>query len=299
MKAKHYILGLFLCGLIAWGGKTAYYARTDGFSLANITSEKYDGSQWAVPPLDVSEADEINQALNQEYKYLGKGHQAYVFESQDSRYVLKFIKFQKYRHHPLFAMLPLPDSFEKDRSKQTLHKQDKRDALFKSWKIAHTKLKEETLVQFVHIDLSDGFNKTVTLQNRSGNRYDVNLGDYVFLLQKKVDLFEDVLASQMKKADVASAKELLDGLLDLYMNEFRQGLYEEDRYIVRNTGVLDNKPIQIDTGRLRENEDLKDPKKQAEIMLWKTTILKEWLGETYPELEAHLNSRLDVFRKIL
>ncbi|MBA3604088.1 MAG: hypothetical protein H0W50_10740 [Parachlamydiaceae bacterium] len=283
--------------MIAWGAKTAYYARTDGFSLANITSEKYDGTHWSVPPLNASESDEINQALNQEFKYLGKGHQAYVFESQDSRYVLKFIKFQKYRHHPLFAMLPLPESFEKDRSKQTLHKQDKRDALFKSWKIAHTKLKDETLVKFVHIDLSDGFKKTVTIYNRSGTRYDVDLGDYVFLLQKKVDLFEDVLASQMEKGDVADAKELLDGLLDLYMKEFRQGLYEEDRYIVRNTGVLDNKPIQIDTGRLREDEGLKKPKKQAEVILWKTTLLKEWLEETYPELGAHLNFRLGAWQQ--
>ena len=195
-------------------------------------------------------------------------------------------------------MLTLPESLDKDRAKQLLHKQDKRDALFKSWKIAHTKLKDETLVKFIHLDLSDGFTKTVTLYNKSGTRYDVNLGEYVFLLQKKVDLLEDALANQMKNGDVASAKELLDGLLDLYVKEFRQGLYEEDRYIVRNTGVLENKPIQIDTGRLRESEELKDPKKQAEIILWKTVLLKEWLGETYPELEAHFNFRLDNFRQL-
>jgi hypothetical protein len=299
MKAKHYILGLLLSGLIAWGAKTAYYTQTDGFSLANITSEKYEGSLWTVPPLNGLEADEINSALNQEYKYLSKGHQAYVFESQDSRYVLKFIKFQKYRHHPLYAMLPLPDSLEKDRFKQTLHKQDKRDALFKSWKIAHTKLKDETQVLFVHIDLSDPFEKTLTLYNKGGTRYDIDLSQYVFLLQKKLDLFEDVLASQMQKGDTVGAKQLIDGLLDLYLNEFRQGLYEEDRYIVRNTGVLQNRPIQIDTGRLRESEDLKNPKKQAEVMLWKTTLLKEWLGETYPELEEHLSGRLDDYRKML
>ena len=196
-------------------------------------------------------------------------------------------------------MLPLPNSLEKERLKQALHKLDKRDALFKSWKIAYTKLKDETQVLFVHIDLSDSFEKTLTLYNKSGTRYSVDLSQYVFLLQKKLDLFEDVLASQMQKRDTLSAKQLIDGLLELYINEFKQGLYEEDRYIVRNTGVLQNRPIQIDTGRLRESEELKNPKKQAEVMLWKTTLLKEWLGETYPELEEHLNIRLNDYRNVL
>ncbi len=293
MKAKHYFLGLLFIGLMVWIAKFVYYERTDGFSLANITSEEYSDVSWRVPPLKGAEADEVNRALDQKYRYLGKGHQAYVFESEDSRYVIKFIKFQKYRHHPLYAMLPLPDLFEKDRLKHAAHKHDKRDALFKSWKIAHTKLKDETQVLFIHIDRTDPVNKTLTLYNKSGSPYQLNLNEHVFLLQKKVELFEDVLAQSL------SAKQLLDGLLELYIKEFNQGLYEEDRYIVRNTGVLNHRPIQIDVGRLREDETLKDPKKQAEVILWKTTLLKEWLKETYPELEAHLNQRLEAFRSIL
>lgn len=299
MKAKHYFFGLLFIVLLSWGIKNVYYAQTDGFSVANITSEEYNDSLWAISQLNENEAEEIHKALEQEFKYLGKGHQAYVFESQDARYVLKFIKFQKYRHHPLYAMWPLPTFFEKNRMKQTLHKHEKRDALFKSWKIAHTKLKNETQVLFIHIDRNQPVEKILTLYNKSGSRYRLNLGEHVFLLQKKVDLFEDVLANQMAKGDAESAKKLLDGLLELYLKEFRQGLYEEDRYIVRNTGVLDNKPIQIDTGRLREDETLKDPAKQAKVILWKTTILKEWLGENYPELEAHLDGRLEVFRNML
>lgn len=299
MKSKYFIFGLLFCVLTAWTAKSIYYEQTDGFSLSNITSEKYPDENWRVPPLNTADTDEVNLALSQEYRYLGKGHQAYVFESKDSRYVIKFIKFQKYRHHPLYAMVPLPETYEKDRFKHTLHKQDKRDALFKSWMIAHTKLKDETQVLFVHIDRTDSFGKELTLYNKSGTRYQINLGEHVFLLQKKVDLFEDVLAHQMQQGDIESSKQLLDGLLDLYLKEFRQGLYEEDRYIVRNTGVLDNRPIQIDTGRLREDHSLKDTRKQAEVMLWKTTLLKEWLKETYPDLEVHLDHRLETFRNIL
>jgi hypothetical protein len=287
MNFKTILKVVFGVVLVSWGVKVAYFELTDGFSVANISSAHKDDPQWEIPALSTMDAQEVENALNQKYHYLDKGHQAYVFESEDSKYVLKFLKFQKYRHHPMVQALPLPASLNEKRQKQTLHKEDKRDALFKSWKIAFTKLKDETQVLFIHINRTPHLEKEITLYNKIGIAYHLNLADYVFMLQRKAELFADVIERDMKNGNSESAKELLDGLVALYQNEYRQGLFEEDRYIVRNTGVYLNKPIQIDTGRLREDESYKDPKRQAKEILWKTVLLQDWLDENYPELATY------------
>lgn len=295
---KRIVYGLIICVLLAWGIKASYFALTAGFSLANISSDHSDNPRWDIEPLTTAEADEVEGALSQEYTYLGRGHQAYVFESKDKRYVIKFLKFQKYRHHPLVSALPLPAFIAEMLQKQTIHKEEKRDALFTSWKIAFSKLKDQTQVIFIHINRSQPFEKTLTLYNKAGVAYQLDLGQYVFMLQRKADLFDETLKKQMAAGDIAGAKALLDGLFTLYESEYRQGIFEEDRYIVRNTGVIDKMPVQIDTGRLREDDTFKDPKKQAKEILWKTTLLKEWLELHYPELAAYFKGRLHEFEQI-
>lgn len=294
MKCKSLIFPILCFFAVIWGIKFAYFELTDGFSIANISSDHMDDPRWEIPPLSDSETQEVQKALSQDYHYLGKGHQAYVFESADSNYVIKFLKFQKYRHHPIVRALPVPPPFSHTLEKQALHKIDKRDALFASWKIAFTKLKDETQVIFIHINREQPFGKNLTLYNKVGIPYRLNLGDYVFMLQRKAEMFSDVLAHHQKNGDVRSSKELLDGLIALYQSEYNQGLFEEDRYIVRNTGVLANKPIQIDTGRLRENEDYKDSDKQKQAILWKTSLLQAWLDENYPDLGRYFKQQLNI-----
>lgn len=292
MKVKTILIGLICLAVAAWVAKIGYFEVTDGFSLANISSSHGDSPQWEISAPNADETAEINQALNQNYSYLAKGHQAYVFESQDKRYVLKFLKFQKYRHHPIVQALPWPAIISEKLAKQAQHKVDKQEALFNSWKIAYSKLKNETLVLLIHLNYEPIFNKTITLYNKMGMPYSINLGDYVFMLQRKVEMFGDVIDSNMKEGNIESAKHLLNGLVDLYKSEYRQGIYEQDRYIVRNTGVLAQKPIQIDTGRLRESDLYKEPKRQAKEIVWKTSLLQEWLDETYPVLGSHFRDSL-------
>lgn len=290
---KRTALIMVLSGFVLWGAKTAYFALTDGFSVYNISSEHADNPELEIAALDNAEAAEVNRALDQEFTYLAKGNHSYVFESADKRYVIKFLQFQKYRHHYLISCLPLPAVLDETRLKKTVHKEQKRDALLKSWKIAFTRLKKETQLIFVHLNRSEPIGKTLTLQNKCGIKYRLDLDNFVFMLQKKVDLFADTLKGLVASGDLLSAKKLLDGLLDLYRSEYRQGLFEEDRYIVRNTGVYESLPMHLDVDRFREDETLKDPAQQTLQLQWKTAYLLKWLEKRYPELAEHLRGRLD------
>lgn len=291
LKRTALIIGLG--GFCLWGAKTAYFALTDGFSVANISSKHADDPELEISALTDGEADEVNKALSQEFNYLAKGNHSYVFESADKQYVIKFLQFQKYRHHPLINCLPLPAQFDEMRLKKTMHKEQKRDALLKSWKIAFTRLRKQTQLLFVHLNRGVPIGKTLTLHNKCGITYRLDLDQYVFMLQKKVDLFADTLKGFVSKEDMPSAKRLLDGLMDLYRFEFKQGLFEEDRYIVRNTGVVNHQPMHLDIDRFREDERLMDPEQQALQLQWKTAYLLKWLEARYPELAEHLKRNLD------
>ena len=40
---------------------------------------------------------EMNNIFDQKFKYLSKGCQTYVFQSEDKKYVIKFIRYHRYR----------------------------------------------------------------------------------------------------------------------------------------------------------------------------------------------------------
>lgn len=289
---KRTVLAIVLGGSCLWGIKTAYFALTDGFSVSNISSAHPDDPLLAIAPLANADATAVDNALSQEFTYLAKGNHSYVFESADKQYVIKFLQFQKYRHHPLINCLPLPAALDEKRQNKTLHKEEKRDALLMSWKVAFTRLKEQTQLLYVHLNRADPVGKTLIVHNKCGLTYRLDLDRYVFMLQKKVDLFPEVLEDLVSKGDMTSAKQLLDGLLDLYLFEYQQGLFEEDRYIVRNTGVFDHRPMHLDVDRFREDDTLKLPEQQALQLQWKTALLLKWLEKLHPDLAQHLKERL-------
>jgi len=281
-----------ICTTVGFIIEKVHVALTDGFSVGNITSNHVDHPLWDVPMLAGSDRDEIEQALTQEYKYLGKGHQAYAFESADGRYVLKFLKFQVYSYHPIVNALPLPSSWSEALDKKLAHKGDKRDDVFRSWLLANGDLKDETGVIYIHINRKKEFDKTVQLYNKMGMSYRIPLDDYVFMVQRKAELIEKVFERSYKENRIEDGKHLLDQMLSLYISEYERGLAEKDKYIVRNTGVHDGKPMHIDTGRLSYAEELKDKSLQQPQLVWKTSVMMEWLAAEYPELADHLATRL-------
>jgi len=289
------VLSLFLLALAScfFLVKEVYFHLTDGFSLANITFQENGlDSFWQPRLLSQEESSEVKDALEQEYFYLSKGHQAYVFESRDKRYVIKFLKFQKYRPHWLYNIVPLPAFLENILLNKMPAKNQKVQNLVNSWKIAFDELPKETGVLYVQLGQDHDNPKRFLLRNKSGYIYEIDLNEYVFMVQRKVDVFDIALHSLMSQGNTQRAKELLDNLLALYLAEYNKGIYEKDRYIVRNTGVFNNFPIQIDTGRLRKDDFIKELSQQKKELVWKTSLLSEWLEQNYPELNKHLHERL-------
>ena len=143
-----------------YGMGRLYFAVTAGFMLSNIQSDLAPEPRWQISTLTGQKAQAVDEALSQEYLFLGKGCQSYVFASKDGEYVLKFIKFQRFRPHVLFNVASIfgsifgsifPGGHEMYQVK-VKEKKSKLDKLFISWKLAYEQLQHETGVVFVHLN---------------------------------------------------------------------------------------------------------------------------------------------------
>lgn len=231
--------------------------------FAKISSESWD----------VRTPTEENLAvLGQDFSYIGRGAQAYVFESADGKSVLKF--FRKTRFAPPYWMRllpPLPFKVKKFASKRDNVLKD-----FTSYQIAFNELQEETGLLLVHLDKTT-LQKRVTLECE-GKRYHVNLGDYSFILQKKGELVYSALARYVKEGNLEIAKESLTSLVHLLKERCDKKVADRDPNFSKNYAFIGTDAIEIDIGRF-SHAPIQTPKIPAHF----TTFLQE----LSPQLHAH------------
>lgn len=287
------LLYFFIFLVMIYGGIRLYFYATDGFSVANITTHLANNPAWEMRPLTYQEQDEANNALSQTYRYWAKGHQAYVFISEDEKYVLKFLKFQRIRVDPWLANLPYPSFMNSWVQEKVDHKNNKLMELFKSWKIAFENLKDETALLMVHLNKTDHLNQQIKIVDPIGISHSLNLDDAVFLLQKKADLMCPQIQQWMSSNKKEDAQKMISSMLALYISEYQRGLGENDQHILRNMAILDDKPVHIDLGRFVKDEHLKNPKVYRNELVYKLLKFRIWLQTNFPELADYLTKELE------
>lgn len=284
---------LVVCIGAVYGLRVIYYELTAGFNISNITSHLSYNPHWNIDPPQSEQFAEIQSALNQEYSYLGKGCQSYVFESHDGNYVIKFIKFQRFRPQPwiyIFSFLPGVTGFQE---RKAIEKGEKLDKLFRSWKLSYLYLKEETGVMFVHLNKSQNVGLPIlSIRDKMGVKHDIDLNHMEFLLQRKATMLQSAIDQQMAQGQQSQAMSLLDKLMAMLLGEYERGFADNDHALLQNTGVLYGRPIHIDAGQFIRNDVVKDPNVYKQEIYDKTYKLRVWLDAAYPELSYHLKARL-------
>lgn len=277
---------------IVYGGVRLYFALTGGFTIGNITSDFAYDSRWQTHLLSSAERREIHEALNQDYHYLGKGCQAYVFGSTDGQYVLKFFKYQRFRTIPwfdLFGFIPAVDRYQQSKAKK---KKMRLDDVFRSWKIAYENLGSETGVVFVHLNKTNDLNQKITIHDKLGLTHILDLDQMEFLLQHKAKMLCPTLKDMIEQRQSNQAKQLIDRLLTMLLLEYFRGYADNDHALMQNTGVWDGNPIHIDVGQIIYNDSVKDPSVHRQELYDKTYKFHLWLQKHDPDLAQHLKNRL-------
>lgn len=281
---------LFVC-LLYIGGRL-YYAVTGGFTMGNIESDIPYQIKWETHPLSNTERETIAKILHQPFTYLGKGCQAYVFESADGQYVIKFFKHQRFRPQAWIDFLTFIPAVNEYQSRKAEEKKEKLDKVLTSWKIAFEDLKHETGVIYVHLNKSDEWKQSVAIRDKLGLHHDVNLDQTEFLLQRKAVMLCPAITQLMGEGRDQEAELLIDRLLVMLLSEYARGYADNDHALMQNTGVLDGSPVHIDIGQFIYNEIVKSPKVYKQELYDKTYQFHKWLKAQHSGLADHLEARL-------
>ena len=292
--ATLFTLGAYLT--YEYGARKAMNA-TDAFFLAKVQSTLPFNPEYNLEPLPEKDQEEVTCALTQNYTYLGHGGQCFAFVSEDNRYVLKLLNHSK-RRHSFYSSWPfLPGCLQKRISKKTQRKKQKQERDFTSYLMAIRDLQEQTGIIFVHLNKTTSLHKTITITDKKGNYFTINLDHYEFLLQKKADNIHDKIQFFMDNSQQAKAQSLIDSLITSLIARSIKSIIDDDAVLYKNFGCIDDKCLFIDVGRFRKDPRIADPTIYIEDIYRITTPFTRWLKQNYPELDRYLDGRIQELRK--
>lgn len=285
-------LWLVVCLFALYGVGRLYYRLTDGFMESNINYDVPRELLRDSHPLSQDDKTEMNAILSQEFYYLGKGCQSYVFSSQDGKYVLKFFKYQRFRPQAWldsFAFIPPVDSY---RMEKIAKKKRKLNDAFSSWKMAYEELRPETGVMYVHLNKAEEWKNPLVIYDKMGFRHEIDLNKIEFMVQKRAKMLCPELLRMKENNELHVAQEHIDRLLALLLSEYRRGYADNDHALMQNTGVYDSVPIHIDVGQFVKNPIASDPEVYRQELFNKMWKFRIWLRKNYSDLADYTDGRL-------
>lgn len=257
-----------------------------GFYVEKITSHLPYHEEWDTGPLPAENVQLLSEVFLQPFYYLASGTQSYAFVSADQKYVLKFFKMQHLLPKNWLKYIPIPWLLDRYREKKIDKRVKRLQRVFGGYKMAYEELKQETGLVCIHLNKTTFLHQKVTLCNRNGETFSLNLDDLAFVLQRKVDLFSYRLHALLKNRELSLAKDALDQVYRLIATCSKKGFIDEDQVISSNYGFLDGRAVHFDIGRLVKDESIREPERYAQELERIRQHLFSWVIRHYPELES-------------
>lgn len=282
----------FICGLclLLYGANEFYQKKTRFGLAAKFSSPTFAPSkEWELPSLTQDEQKKIDQILSQKFTYLARGSQAFAFISEDKKYILKLFKQHKWHPKNLLGYIPFSWS---PYFKDYLHRQEKQHAVLSSCKTALLHVKDDTGVLFAHLNPNPLSVPAMTLIDKRGKSWTVDLSKSCFLLQKKADLFYPHIRELMEKGDVEGAKHAITSTFKLLDRFIDMGVFGNNAILRKNFGFIDNEAMQFDIGKFKFDASREVDKKEIRVI---TNKFYGWIGRNYPQLLSHFDQNLAEF----
>jgi hypothetical protein len=250
---------------------------------------------------DVSQEESmanIQTVLKQKFTFLGKGHQAFAFVSEDGNYVLKLFK----PHYPHIETLGMSLNFTYIPFAKALYRlfakekyQTRIEEDLTSYVNALHKFKKESCLEYIHLAHTDHLHTQMQIFDKNGIIRKLDADSTCFLLQRKVTPLEDTLKKLLSENNIEQARLVTQKLIDLLSLRFSLGFYKPTHKFHANFGCVGLEPVQLDVGRLLSKEDL-----HLENSPWKPDMaisLKKlyiWMEGHVPALIPHVTDLLQV-----
>ncbi len=292
MKMRKTLLYICLWGLIPLvliaGLSRVYYRVTDDFRKGNIIVNLDNRDEWRLPPLTESDRMNLNTILSQPFHYLGKGAQSYALESEDGKYILKLFKVKHLRPSKLLNWLPTLPYFQQIRENDVSKKERKLCSVLTGYLTAFSMHRKESGLIYVHINNQHDLNKRVTITDKIGRTWSMDLDPVVFVVQEKSVKLRNFLGNLLQNGNTNGVKHHIRQVISLYLTEYHKGIYDHDHGVMHNFGFVGDRPIHFDVGKLYRDPDISNPhvfKKDLEKITWK---ISAWLMRDYPQYQADI-----------
>lgn len=282
-KKAAFLFSFILIGMIAFHFYEKYDKSTGRFYVDYVTSEMTFQPEWEIPTLTKTEEKQLNAILNQTFHYIGKGGQAYAFESQDGQYVLKFLKFKYLRPRLSETLISFIPFFEDKKANEMQRRKRKFYDLYRGYKSSYDYLRETTGLLFIHFNPTFGRFGSQDFFDKRGKKHSIDIDQVVFILQKKGELLNKVVATALDQKDFAKAKDAIFKTLEMYLKHYEKGFYDRDYGVMHNAGLTSDGPIHIDLGKITYSEKIKEKSYQKEDLLLVINDMMEWLQKNYPQ----------------
>ena len=258
---------------------------THSYHLSRLGVDLSDRPDWDVPTRLSS--GEIARIFNQEFYYLDRGSQAFVFTSSDQNYVLKLFIFDSpfsSLSHRFFHR------FDKDLPKRTEHRAVK---TMQACKTAIVYAPYETGLIDVHLNLRPAGWPLVHLNGPAWHRETVALDRVRFALQRRARPLKQALLYSLNKGDRAAFCEQVDALLSMLKGRISSGIYNADPTLFENFGMIGKQAVEIDFGNYVYCPHLfKGNRSQEEKARYMNQLLK-WVERHKPEWKDEVSQRIE------
>lgn len=221
------------------------------------------------------------------YTYLAHGKQSMVFENEDQSHVLKLFYWKRplrkrwYCRAENWLRFASPSWIVKTAKKRGEHKK-----LFTRYNWGYEFLPKETAIVHTHFSKTEDL-ILISLRDRTGKIHQMDLSQFPFVLQKKVELIPEFLDKKLSEGDLKGAREAIDLLHDYFVKRIGMGYIDNPMVFAKNYGFLDGLPVQIDIGRFEKPDQVDTEKEQEKVF----KRLAKYVRKHYPELGSKSRGR--------
>ncbi|KPK32559.1 MAG: hypothetical protein AMS24_03880 [Chlamydiae bacterium SM23_39] len=230
--------------------------------------------------------------FNQNYHFLDKGCQVYVFESEDKKYVIKFLRYHKYQ--PPFWINFL-DFFKRGKiykNNVVDYKKFRIKTAHNSYLMAFNDWGYRTAIIYMHLGRTDHIKRKLKVKDRLGQYWHIDLDKMHYIVQRRVEKLSFTLMECVRDKDLDRAKILIDEYFEVMRDRCLKGIKNVDHSgYIRNMGHIDNFIFEIDVGGYRKKDIIKTKKGMEKEFEHFTRRLKRWAEKRAPFLYDYIDNR--------
>lgn len=283
MRKVFYII-IFIIAIVLLGW--LYELKTGDFRITNISYELPYHSELDVPT-SPKQQQWLRQLLAQKFTWVGHGHQVFAFVSADHKYVLKIFKFKRLKPSfidTIFSSIAPLQGYAEKRAKW---REGRLKTLFRGYQIAYNYDRENAGLLYIHLNHTSDLQMDVEVQDRLGITHTVDIDKTAFAIQEYARKTKSILTDLLNRGQVAQASTHIRSLFDMYVAEYKQGILDQDRNILDNTGFVGERPIRLDIGKVIKDDSIKKTYRENLAKIAKNRLY-DWLKKHYPQYHEEM-----------